>query len=287
MRRANRIISAFVVLVIGFSLRTVNAVEAPLQHSLLDIIDKALAVHDYNTVLKYIDKSGVDYFGYAKASRAYVRADILNDSHLYASCNVTVYPSTFRHSLEGAVVTESAEEDTDKVEQSGKRIRTHCRFTITYWNSRPVRLISLSQTVLKVPKSENETAVLSATPMPSITAKDTIVVTQPTSSPIPLPTLTQTSNSTASSTASAAAPATIGFILLGLILFFYFLPAIIGLCNGHPHNAGIFLLNFFLGWSLVGWVVALVWAVSKPQPVSITVNNLALPAVRTPPRRLP
>jgi Superinfection immunity protein len=311
----------FAVLVAGLSLAlaTAKAVETPLQNGLLDIIDKALAVHDYTTVLKYIDNSGLNYFGYPNASRAYVRGDILNDSRLYASCKATVYPSTFRRSLQGAVTTESAEEDTDKWEKSGKRVHTYSRFTITYSNSRPIHLISLNLTVLKVPKSDNEAAVLlSATvvtpvpnptpwehgpgaaknrdeqtfvpqnqtpapmPMPTATAYDRIVVNQPRSTAIPAPTLIQYS-STASSSASEAAPATTGFILLGttgfillgLILFFYFLPAINGLCNGHPHKAGIILLNFFLGWTLVGWVVALVWAVSKPQPVSIIVNNLA------------
>jgi hypothetical protein len=197
-------------------------------------------------------------------------------------------PSTFRRSLQGVVTTESAEEDTDKLEKSGKRVHTYSRFTITYSNSRPIHLVSLNLTVLKVPQSENEAvALLPATPIPSATAYDRIVVNQPTSTPVPAPTLIQTYNSTASSSTSSAAHATTGFILLGLILFFYFLPAIIGLCNGHPHKAGIILLNFFLGWTLVGWVVALVWAVSKPQPVSIIVNNLAPPAVSTPPSQSP
>lgn len=287
----------FAVLVAGLSLAlaTAKAVEPPLQNSLLDIIDKALAVHDYTTVLKYIDNSGLNYFGYPNASRAYVRGDILNDSRLYASSKTTVYPSTFRRSLQGAVTTESAEEDTDKWEKSGKRVHTYSRFTITYSNSRPIHLISLNLTVLNVPKSDNEDAVLlpatvvtpvpnptpwehgpgaaknrdeqtfvpqnqTPAPMPIPTAR--IVVNQPRSTPIPAPTLIQYS-STGSSSASEAAPATPGFILLGLILFSYFLPTIIELCNGHPHKAGIILLNFFLGWTLVGWVVALVWAVSR------------------------
>src|SRR5437879_5552301 len=53
-------------------------------------------------------------------------------------------------------------------------------------------------------------------------------------------------------------------------------------------NAGaIGALNFFLGWTLVGWVVALVWAMSKdanvPQPsppivVTSPAPPLAIPA---------
>ena len=42
---------------------------------------------------------------------------------------------------------------------------------------------------------------------------------------------------------------------------FYFLPAIIAAVR-HTHNAtGILLLNLFLGWTVVGWVVALLMAI--------------------------
>jgi len=48
------------------------------------------------------------------------------------------------------------------------------------------------------------------------------------------------------------------FFLLGCA--FYFLPTIIG---RHKANAGaIFILNLLLGWTVIGWVVALVWALS-------------------------
>jgi len=41
---------------------------------------------------------------------------------------------------------------------------------------------------------------------------------------------------------------------------FYFLPAIIAAVR-HTHNAtGILLLNIFLGWTVVGWFIALIMA---------------------------
>jgi len=47
------------------------------------------------------------------------------------------------------------------------------------------------------------------------------------------------------------------------LIFFgalYFLPAIIAALR-HTHNAtGILLVNIFLGWTVVGWVVALFMA---------------------------
>lgn len=47
-------------------------------------------------------------------------------------------------------------------------------------------------------------------------------------------------------------------------LIVYFLPIIIG-CNKRDSYA-IFLLNFLFGWTLVGWIIALVWAFTKDNP---------------------
>lgn len=43
---------------------------------------------------------------------------------------------------------------------------------------------------------------------------------------------------------------------------FYFLPTIIGAARHKTNLVGIFLVNFLLGWSIIGWIVALVWAIS-------------------------
>lgn len=49
-----------------------------------------------------------------------------------------------------------------------------------------------------------------------------------------------------------------GIISIIVGLFVYFIPTIIGLRKRNA--AAIFMLNLFLGWTFVGWVVALVWA---------------------------
>lgn len=46
-----------------------------------------------------------------------------------------------------------------------------------------------------------------------------------------------------------------------ILLLIYFLPTIAG--RKHPHAAGIFVVNLFLGWTLIGWVVALAWAATR------------------------
>ena len=56
----------------------------------------------------------------------------------------------------------------------------------------------------------------------------------------------------------------------GFGFIFYFLPSIIALARSKRNTLSIFFLNLFLGWTLVGWVVALVWALKPddyPAPV--------------------
>ena len=40
----------------------------------------------------------------------------------------------------------------------------------------------------------------------------------------------------------------------------YFIPTINAYSRKHRSAAGIFLLNLFLGWTLLGWIIALVWS---------------------------
>jgi hypothetical protein len=60
----------------------------------------------------------------------------------------------------------------------------------------------------------------------------------------------------------------IGFIL---ILALYFLPSIIG--YSHRNLGSIFLLNLLLGWTAIGWIIAIIWAVSNDKKETIIVNN--------------
>ena len=48
------------------------------------------------------------------------------------------------------------------------------------------------------------------------------------------------------------------FPFFGFGFVLYFLPWIIALIRGKRDTLGIFLLNFFLGWTFIGWIVALV-----------------------------
>ena len=45
-----------------------------------------------------------------------------------------------------------------------------------------------------------------------------------------------------------------------VLLVIYFLPAIIASVRSHRQTMAIVVLNLLLGWTLIGWVVAIVWA---------------------------
>jgi hypothetical protein len=59
------------------------------------------------------------------------------------------------------------------------------------------------------------------------------------------------------------------FHFLGFWFVMYFLPSIIALARSKRDTLAIFLLNFFLGWSVIGWVVALVWAAKNDVPMVV------------------
>lgn len=52
-------------------------------------------------------------------------------------------------------------------------------------------------------------------------------------------------------------------IILISIIALYFLPTIVGKSNKKKNAKAIFVLNLFLGWTIIGYVVALIWAVMK------------------------
>ena len=54
-------------------------------------------------------------------------------------------------------------------------------------------------------------------------------------------------------------------IALFLVLAFYFLPTIIAIKRKSPHTTAVVILNFFLGVTLLGWIIALVLASKQPQ----------------------
>lgn len=55
-------------------------------------------------------------------------------------------------------------------------------------------------------------------------------------------------------------------VLLSLCTIGYLLPTTISIIRRRTNTMAIFVLNLFLGWTLIGWVVALVWSVATDAP---------------------
>ena len=52
-------------------------------------------------------------------------------------------------------------------------------------------------------------------------------------------------------------------VVVAVAVAVYFAPAIIADRRGHHNHQAIFALNLFAGWTVIAWVVALVWAFTK------------------------
>lgn len=49
-------------------------------------------------------------------------------------------------------------------------------------------------------------------------------------------------------------------IIIIIFLGLYFTPSFIAHFRKHPNLVGIFVLNLLLGWTLIGWIIALIWS---------------------------
>ena len=56
------------------------------------------------------------------------------------------------------------------------------------------------------------------------------------------------------------------FPIFGFGFVLYFLPSILAFARNKRDTTSIVLLNFFLGWTAIGWVIALVWALKQDVP---------------------
>lgn len=53
------------------------------------------------------------------------------------------------------------------------------------------------------------------------------------------------------------------FALVGLML--YFIPTLLAMVRHHHRSLSVFLVNFLLGWTILGWFVALFIAMTTPR----------------------
>lgn len=58
-------------------------------------------------------------------------------------------------------------------------------------------------------------------------------------------------------------------------LFLYFLPAF--LARNKPNFTSILILNILAGWTFIGWIIALVWAISSDSQPAVAGSTQTAP----------
>ncbi len=62
-------------------------------------------------------------------------------------------------------------------------------------------------------------------------------------------------------------------VLAIVIIFIYFIPAINAYSNKKNNRSSVLVINIFLGWTLIGWVVALAMSAGKDKEIPVIVQN--------------
>ena len=69
-------------------------------------------------------------------------------------------------------------------------------------------------------------------------------------------------------------------VIIGLfILWLYFLPTLIANHRKKENTGSIFLLNLFFGWTFLGWIITLGWALTTASPVEQPIIWVVEPSV--------
>lgn len=56
------------------------------------------------------------------------------------------------------------------------------------------------------------------------------------------------------------------FVIAAVAVVLYFVPLLVATTRNHVNMLAIGVLNLLLGWTLIGWVAALVWACTAQKP---------------------
>jgi hypothetical protein len=61
-------------------------------------------------------------------------------------------------------------------------------------------------------------------------------------------------------------------VIVALVAVVYFLPSLVALGRRNPDISSVFLINLWLGWTVIGWITAIGWALDRR---SQTVSGVA------------
>ena len=75
---------------------------------------------------------------------------------------------------------------------------------------------------------------------------------------------------------------TLGAIALFILaIIFYLLPCVIAAVRNARHSGMIFFINLVFGWTVLGWIAALIWAIAEapeePRPIDRPWSDKPIP----------
>jgi hypothetical protein len=63
------------------------------------------------------------------------------------------------------------------------------------------------------------------------------------------------------------------WIFILLLVALYFLPTFIAFSKGKRNKGAIFALNLFLGFTVIGWIISIVWSLTQDGIVVVSVGK--------------
>ncbi|MBI3441218.1 MAG: superinfection immunity protein [Proteobacteria bacterium] len=67
------------------------------------------------------------------------------------------------------------------------------------------------------------------------------------------------------------------FAVIVAAILIYFLPSMLCIYRRHLNATAIFLTNLLLGWTIIGWIVALIWAFTNSPATVAATGNVPVP----------
>ena len=65
--------------------------------------------------------------------------------------------------------------------------------------------------------------------------------------------------------------------LFSMLFIMYWLPTIIAIVRQAHSALGVFLVNFFFGWTVLGWFLALIWALAADNRMHDVIVHVTRP----------
>ena len=80
-------------------------------------------------------------------------------------------------------------------------------------------------------------------------------------------------NAVTNAAAAGISPSIVGTMLVGqlMLLAMYLLPTIVAGFRKHRQIPAIALLNIVLGWTILGWIGAFIWALTSPATPQVVI----------------